>query len=318
MRFLITGAAGFIGSNFVEYILEHYPTSEIVVLDKLSIGGRLENLRDFKDKIKFVKGDICNKKDVETSIKGCDIVVNFAAETHVDRSIVDAAPFIESNITGTLVLLDASRKHDVKKFVQISTDEVYGQILKGSFKETDILNPRNPYSATKAGAELLCKSYYVTHSLPVVITRSSNNFGPKQYPEKLIPRFIVNALHDKQLPVYGSGKQIRDWLYVKDNCSGIDFVSKNGKLGEVYNIGGGNEKINLEIAKTILKTMHKPESLIKFVEDRPGHDFRYSLNCEKIAKLGWKPKYQFEDAFKETVNWYLNNEWWWKPLLKDV
>jgi len=316
MNLLITGAAGFIGSNFVEYMLGRYPTDKITVLDKLSTGGRLENLRDFKGKITFVRGDICNTKDVEKSIKDCNIIINFAAETHVDRSINDAAPFIESNIMGTSVLLDAARKHDVNKFVQISTDEVYGQILNGSFKETDILNPRNPYSATKAGAELLCQSFYTTHKLPVVITRSSNNFGPKQNPEKLIPHFIINALHDKPLPIYGSGKQVRDWLYVKDNCSGIDFISKNGKDGEIYNIGGGNEKTNLEITKLILKSMNKSETLIKFVEDRPGHDFRYSLNCDKLAKLGWKPGYKFEDAFKETIRWYLNNEWWWKPLLK--
>ena len=315
MRILITGGAGFIGCNFVRYMLEKYPDNEIVVLDKLTYAGRIENLQDVMDKITFVKGDICNREDVE-KVGDCDVIFNFAAETHVDRSIINAGVFVKTDVIGTYTLLEYARKNDIEKYIQISTDEVYGSIEKGSFKETDMLDPSSPYSASKAGADSLVRAYYKTYGLPVLTTRSSNNFGPYQYPEKLIPVLILNALHDKPLPIYGEGKNVRDWIYVLDNCEGIDFVFQKGKAGEVYNIGAGDERTNIEIANIVLKALNKTESLIKFVEDRPGHDFRYSLNTEKIKKVGWKPKYKFEDAFKETIKWYVENEWWWKALVE--
>jgi len=314
MKILITGGAGFIGCNFVHYMLEKHPDDEIVILDKLTYAGRIENLQDVMDKITFIKGDICNKEDVE-KVKECDVIFNFAAETHVDRSIIDARIFVKTDVLGTYNLLEYARRHDVEKYIQISTDEVYGSIKESSSKETDILDPSSPYSASKAGADLLVKAYYKTYGLPVLITRSSNNFGPYQYPEKLIPVLILNALHDKPLPIYGEGKNVRDWIYVQDNCEAIDFVFRRGKIGEIYNIGAGNEKTNIEIANLILGELNKPKGLIKFVKDRPGHDFRYSLNCEKIKRLGWIPRYKFEEALRATMEWYRENEGWWKPLI---
>ena len=315
MKILITGGAGFIGCNFVKYMLEKYPDDEIAVLDKLTYAGRIENLQDVMDKITFIKGDICNKEDVEKG-KECNIIFNFAAETHVDRSIIDAGVFVKTDVMGTYTLLEYARKHDVEKYIQISTDEVYGSIEKGAFKEADILDPSSPYSASKAGAELLVKAYHKTYGLPVLITRSSNNIGPYQYPEKLIPVLILNALHDKPLPIYGDGLNVRDWIYVLDNCEAIDLVSQKGKSGEIYNIGAGNERTNIEIVNLILEELNKPKSLINFVKDRPGHDFRYSLDTKKIRGLGWVPRYKFEDAMKETIRWYVDNEWWWRPLIK--
>lgn len=318
MKLLITGGCGFIGSNFIRYILEKYPDYKIINLDKLTYAGNPNNVKDvekkFKDRYKFVKGDICNKKIVEKLISNVDVIVNFAAETHVDRSIIDAGSFVLTDIFGTYVLLEACRKFN-KKFVQISTDEVYGSIEKGSFKETDKLEPRNPYSASKAGAELLARSYFITHEVPVIITRSSNNYGPYQYPEKIIPLFITNLIRGKKVPVYGDGKNIRDWLYVIDNCKAIDIVLHEGKSGEIYNIGGECEKTNIELTKMILKFMGKDESYIEYVPDRKGHDKRYSLDNTKIRKLGWRPETKFEDGLKQTVEWYKNNEWWWKPLV---
>ena len=314
MRILITGGAGFIGSNFVHYMLDKYPDDEFVVLDKLTYAGRIENLQDVMDKITFIKGDICNREDVEKA-EDCDIIFNLAAETHVDRSIIDAGVFVRTDVLGTYTLLEYARRHDVEKYIQISTDEIYGSIEKGSFKEDDILNPSSPYSASKAGADLLVRSYYKTYGLPVLITRSSNNFGPYQYPEKLIPALILNALHDKPLPIYGKGKNVRDWIYVLDNCEGLDFVFREGETGEIYDIGAGNEKTNIEIANLILKELNKSKNLIKFVEDRKGHDFRYSLDCGKIKKLGWNPRYKFEDTLRETIRWYVENEWWWRSLI---
>jgi dTDP-glucose 4,6-dehydratase len=313
MNILVTGGAGFIGSNFVRYLLKKYPEKNITVLDKLTYAGRLENLQDMMNKITFIRGDICKKKDVE-KVKDCDVIFNFAAETHVDRSIIDAGTFVTTDVLGTYNLLEHARKYDVEKYIQISTDEVYGSIKKGSFNETNSLNPSSPYSASKAGADLLVKAYHKTYDLPLLITRSSNNFGPYQYPEKLIPLFILNALHDKFLPLYGDGLNVRDWIYVLDNCDAIYFVFKKGKSGEIYNIASGIEKTNLEVAHIILDELNKPESLIKFVEDRLGHDFRYSLNCKKIKKLGWKPRYKFEKALRETIKWYIENEWWWKDI----
>lgn len=316
MQLLITGGAGFIGSNFIRLIINKYPEYKIINLDKLTYCGNLENLRDVEKNpnYKFVQGDICDKELVESLAKDCDIIVNFAAETHVDRSIGDPGAFIKTDIFGTHTLLEAARKFNIKKFIQISTDEVYGSIDQGSFRETDILKPSSPYSASKAGAEMLVNSYFVTFKLPVVITRSSNNFGPYQYPEKLIPLFVTNLIENKKVPVYGTGLNVRDWIYVIDNCEAIDFILHNGKIGEIYNIGGGNEKTNLEITKMILNEVGKDESFIEYVKDRAGHDKRYALECSKINKLGWKPRFSFENAMKETVKWYEENEWMWKKI----
>jgi dTDP-glucose 4,6-dehydratase len=316
MRILVTGGAGFIGSNFVHRIVEKYRDYEIVVLDKLTYAGRKENLQDIWDKITFIKGDVAKKEDVEKAIKNCDYIVNFAAETHVDRSIIEAGTFVLTDVYGVYNLLEAARKHEISKFEQISTDEVYGHIREGSFKEDDKLKPRNPYSATKASAELLCQSYFETYGLPIVMTRSSNNYGPYQHPEKLIPKTIIYALLNRPIPVYGKGENVRDWLYVEDNCEAIDLVLHKGKNGETYNIAAKQELKNIEVVKTILRLVKKPESLIKFVEDRLGHDLRYSLDIEKITKLGWKPKVKFEEGIKRTIEWYKRNMEWWKTIVE--
>lgn len=316
MNLLITGGAGFIGSNFVHYMLRKHSDYKITVLDKLTYAGRKENLQDILDKIAFIKGDITQKEDVEKALAGCDCIVNFAAETHVDRSIIDAGTFVLTDILGVYNLLEAARKYDVIKFIQISTDEVYGDILDGSFKETDRLNPRNPYSASKAGAELLCKAYFETYRLPVIITRSSNNYGSNQHPEKLIPKTIIHALLNQSIPVYGTGNNIRDWLYVDDNCEAIDTVLNKGYAGEIYNIAGNQELENLQVVKTILKLAGKPESLIEFVKDRLGHDLRYSIDAEKIAMLGWRPRVKFEEGIEMTLQWYKMNTDWWKPIIE--
>jgi len=319
-RYLITGGMGFIGSNFIRYMLHNHPDARIVNLDKLTYAGNPENLKDIvKDKryrarYRFIKGDVCDKKIVDKAIQGSDVVVNFAAETHVDRSIYDAGDFIKTDVFGAFVLFEAAKRHKIGKFVQISTDEVYGHILKGSFKETTPLNPRNPYSASKAGADRLAYSYHETYDLPVVITRSSNNFGPYQYPEKLIPLFVTNLMEGKKVPLYGKGKNVRDWIYVLDNCEGIDIVIRKGKLGEAYNIGGGNELQNVAITKMILELMGKDASWIERVKDRPGHDLRYSLDCRKVGRLGWRPQSRFKEALERTVKWYCNNMAWWKPI----
>ena len=313
MRLLITGGAGFIGSNFVRHMLnsEH----EIVVLDKLTYAGRMENLQDIIDKIEFHRGDICNEEDVAKLAKDVDAIINFAAESHVDRSIQTPEPFIRTDVLGTFRLLEACRKYNVDRFVHISTDEVYGSIEEGSFTELDPLDPSSPYSASKAGADLLCKAYYKTYGLPVLITRSSNNYGPYQYPEKLIPVLIIRALNNQPLPIYGDGTNVRDWLYVEDNCIAIKLVLEKGKAGEIYNIGANDELRNIDVAKLILKELDKPESLIRFVEDRPGHDYRYSLDTTKIRELGWKPKIKFKEGIKKTVEWYIKNRWWWEPIV---
>ncbi len=317
MRILVTGGLGFIGSNFIHYILNKYPDYHIVNLDAITYAGNPDNLKDIENDphYRFIKGDIRKKEDVEEAIKDCEIIFNFAAETHVDRSIIEAGVFIKTDVVGTYNLLEVARKYNIEKFIQISTDEVYGSIEDGSFEETDPLDPSSPYSASKAAADLLVRAYFKTYGLPVLITRSSNNFGPYQYPEKLIPLFITNALNNKPLPIYGDGKNIRDWLYVLDNCSAIDIIFQKGKLGEIYNVASGNEKANLEITHLILKELKEPDSLIQFVRDRLGHDRRYSLDFTKIKRLGWKPKYSFESAMKETINWYKENECWWKPLV---
>ncbi|MFN3966323.1 MAG: dTDP-glucose 4,6-dehydratase, partial [Endomicrobiia bacterium] len=280
MRILVTGGCGFIGSNFIRYILKKYHEYKIINLDKLTYAGNPDNLKDIeKNKnYKFVKGDICDSKIVDKLVKEVDCIINFAAESHVDRSILEPGSFLKTDVFGTYTLLESAKKNNIKRYIQISTDEVYGSIENGSFTEESPLRPNSPYSASKASADMLCRAYFVTYNLPVIITRSSNNFGPYQYPEKIIPLFITNALEDKLLPVYGDGKNIRDWIYVLDNCKAIDLVLHKGKPGEIYNIGGGNEIQNIELTKKILKLLNKPESLIKFVEDRAGHDRRYSLD----------------------------------------
>lgn len=303
MQIMITGGAGFIGSNFVHHLSQN-EDYDIVVLDKLTYAGDMENLKEVRDKIEFVKGDLTDEEVVSRTMKDCDMVVNFAAETHVDVSIEDPGIFLKSNVMGTYNLLEHVRKYDVERYLQISTDEVYGSIDEGSFTEESNLDPSSPYSASKAASDLLVSAYFKTYKNPVLITRSSNNFGPRQYPEKLIPLFITYALQDKFLPLYGDGDNIRDWIYVMDNCKGIETALLKGKLGEVYNIGGGNEKTNLEITHLLLKLLNKPRTLIKNVDDRPGHDLRYSLDSSKIMNLGWKPEFTFEEAMQITVNWY--------------
>lgn len=313
-KILITGGAGFIGSNFVKYINDKYPDYEIVNFDLLTYCGNLENLKgiEFNDNYSFVKGNIADNDLVADTIKGCDYVVNFAAESHVDRSIKDPEIFIKSNVLGTQVLLNAALNEGIEKYVQISTDEVYGSLGQtGYFTEETPLQPNSPYSASKASGDLITRAYYQTFEMPVNITRCSNNYGPYQFPEKLIPLMISNALENKDLPVYGDGKNIRDWLHVYDHCTAIDLVLHDGKPGEVYNIGGNNEKKNIEIVKLILKYLDKDDSLIKFVDDRLGHDRRYAIDSTKIQEeLGWKPKYTFETGIKETIQWYLENQDW--------
>ncbi len=316
MKILVTGGCGFIGSNFIRHMLEKYPAYKIVNLDKLTYCGNPDNLRDIeKDRrYSFIKGDICDKNIVEKIIKDCDTVINFAAESHVDRSIEDASGFIRTNIHGVYVLLEAAKKHNIKRFLQISTDEVYGSINKGSFKETSPLRPNSPYSAAKAGGDHLSLAYHATFKIPVIITRSSNNFGPYQYPEKVIPLFITNLLENKKVPLYGDGMNVRDWLYVIDNCSAINIVLHKGRIGEIYNIGGSFEIPNIELTKIILKNLGKTDKMINYVPDRLGHDRRYSLDSSKVRKLGWKPSKSFDTAIKETINWYKANTAWWQKL----
>ena len=314
MRILVTGGAGFIGSNFVRYLLSHHPRDEVVVLDKLTYAGRLENLEGVLDRVRFVRGDITDAADV-ASAGPCDAMVNFAAETHVDLSITHPGVFVRTDVLGTHVLLERARQEGIGTYLQVSTDEVYGSREAGSFMETDPLDPSSPYSASKAGADLLALSYFRTYSLPVCITRSSNNFGPYQYPEKLIPVLVLRALHGEPLPIYGKGENVRDWLYVEDNCAAIDLVLRKGKPGRVYNIASGEERRNIDIARLVLSLLGKPESLITHVADRPGHDFRYSLDTARIRDLGWRPEDTFEEALEKTVHWYRQNEGWWKPVI---
>lgn len=312
MKLLVTGTAGFIGSHFVKYVLKTHKSYRITTLDKLTYAGNLKNLREVMEnkRHKFIKGDICNEKLVGKLMQGCDAVVNFAAETHVDRSIGGASQFLKTNVQGVYVLLEAAKKLKIKRFLQIGTDEVYGSILKEKFSEKDRLNPGNPYSASKAAADHLVLSYYNTFDVPVLITRSSNNYGPNQYPEKVIPLFITNALKNKPLPMYGDGLNKRNWIYVEDNCKAIDIVLHKGKIGEIYNIGGANEITNLELTKLLLKLLNKPESLISFVTDRLGHDRRYALDCRKVRTLGFAPKISFKEGLKRTISWYCEHPNW--------
>ncbi|MCM3493401.1 dTDP-glucose 4,6-dehydratase [Paenibacillus lactis] len=319
MKLLVTGGAGFIGSNFVLYMLEQYPDYQIINVDALTYAGNLENLKSIEDNPNhtFVKVDITDSKAIDELVgQGVDVVVNFAAESHVDRSILEPDIFVKTNVLGTQVLLDAARKYSIKKFVQVSTDEVYGTLGEtGLFSETTPLAPNSPYSASKAGGDLLVRAYHETFGLPVNITRCSNNYGPYQFPEKLIPLMISKALANESLPIYGDGLNVRDWLYVEDHCSAIDLVIHQGRNGEVYNIGGNNERTNMQIVKTILHELGKPESLITHVKDRPGHDRRYGIDPTKtMTELGWKPKHSFETGIKETIQWYLDNKDWWTRI----
>lgn len=314
MRVLVTGGAGFIGSNFVHYLLDKY-SYRIIILDKLTYAGNPDNIRDIKKRTEFIKGDICDRKAVAKAMAGCDAVVNFAAESHVDRSIRDGGIFVKTDVLGTYTLLEEAKKQGVKKFLHVSTDEVYGSIDEGSFTEESPLAPNSPYSASKAGADVLCRSYYITYKFPVVITRSSNNYGPFQHPEKFMPTVIINAIKGNKIPVYGDGMNVRDWIFVIDNCEAIDAVLHEGEPGGIYNIGGNNEKQNIDACRMILKALGKSEDLISFVADRPGHDRRYSISSEKAKSLGWFPKTNFEDGISRTVKWYAENREWWEKIL---
>jgi dTDP-glucose 4,6-dehydratase len=320
MKILVTGGAGFIGSNFILHMMNSHPEVEVINLDVLTYAGNLKNLKgvDKNPRYTFLEGDICDPDIVNTILDrfNVDTIVHFAAESHVDRSITRASEFVRTNVLGTHNLLECARHHPVTRFIHISTDEVYGSTLKGSFTEKDILSPSSPYSASKAGSDLLVLSYFTTYKLPVIITRCTNNFGPCQYPEKLIPLFVTNLIAGRKVPVYGTGKNVRDWIHVSDHCRAVEFLLKKGIPGEIYNIGGGNEKTNIEITEKILTLLKKDKSWIEFVTDRPGHDFRYSLDCSKLLKMGWSPRYSFEEGLKDTVDWYIRNEWWWRPLQK--
>ena len=317
MEVLVTGGAGFIGSNFVRWAHRAHPDWHITTLDKLTYAGRLENLKDVMDSARhtFVKGDIADADVAAPLVKAANLVVHFAAESHVDRSIQAAGDFIRTDVYGTFVLLEAAREaKGLRRFVQISTDEVYGSVPEGHSRETDELRPRNPYSASKAGADRLAYSYWATYGVPVVITRASNNYGPNQFPEKVIPLFITNLIDEIPVPLYGDGLNVRDWLHVDDHCRGIDVVIAKGQDGEVYNIGGGNEVRNVDLTHRILQLTGRTTALIKPVKDRPGHDRRYALDTAKLRSLGWAPQVDFEKGLAETVAWYQQNEWWWRPI----
>ncbi len=316
MRLLVTGGAGFIGSNFVRWILRTHPEDTVVNLDKLTYAGNLANLADVADspRYRFVHGDICDAKVVREAAEGVDAVVNFAAESHVDRSLMDPDAFLRTDVFGVFTLLEAVRALRIPRLLQVSTDEVYGSLATGSAREDSPLNPSNPYAAAKAGGDLLALAYFKTHRVPVVITRASNTFGPYQYPEKIIPLFITNALDNEPLPLYGDGRNVRDWLYVEDHCAALDLVLRRGGEGEVYNVGGGHELDNLALTRQILRLTGRPESLIRPVADRPGHDRRYALDSSKVRALGWAPRHRFDDALVATVAWYREHEAWWRPI----
>ena len=314
---LVTGGAGFIGSNFVRYALAGHSDWRVTTLDKLTYAGRLENLKGVMDHPRhtFVKGDVADRAVAGPLVKESNLVIHFAAETHVDRSILDAGEFITTDVYGTFVLLEAARQAPaLHRFVQISTDEVYGSVPEGSSREGDELRPRNPYSASKAGADRLAYSYWATYEVPVVITRASNNYGPNQFPEKVIPLFITNLIDDIPVPLYGDGLNERDWLHVLDHCRALDVVIAKGASGEVYNVGGGNHVRNIDLTRRLLALVGKPDSLVRRVPDRPGHDRRYSLDTTKLQELGWQPQVPFEQGLADTVKWYRENEWWWRPI----
>lgn len=321
MRLLVTGGLGFIGSNLIRHMLDNYREVKVTNIDKQSHGSNPANLSDYErdERYRFVKGDIADKELVEKLVRDVDIIINFAAETHVDRSIANPRPFLESNVEGTLSILEAMRQNaEETKLVHVSTDEVYGDIPEGSFTDEDRLKPSSPYAASKAAADMFCLAYHRTYGLPVVVTRCTNNFGPYQSPEKLIPKTIIRASMGLKTPIYGSGKNVRDWIYVLDFSEAIDLLLREGESGEIYNISAGNELRNLDLVRTILKIMGKPEDMMALVEDRPGHDLRYSLDSSKArSKLGWRPRHSFQDSLARTVDWYIKNEWWWKPLISE-
>lgn len=319
MKILVTGGCGFIGSNFVRHMLQHHPDDEIINLDKLTYAGNPENLSDLEHlpTYRFVRGDICDRRLVEEILSsGVDCIVNFAAESHVDRSIQDSGVFIQANVMGIHVLLEAARNSNVERFIQISTDEVYGSLgPEGAFTEESPLAPNSPYAASKTAADLLIRAYCRTYGFPGIVTRCSNNYGPYQFPEKLIPLMITNAIEGRELPVYGDGLNVRDWIHVADHCRAIDMVIQKGRCGEIYNIGGNNERTNIEIVKEILRLMGKPEQMIRFVKDRLGHDRRYAIDSSKIRReLGWSHQMSFEEGLADTVQWYLNRSAWWKKI----
>jgi dTDP-glucose 4,6-dehydratase len=316
VKLLVTGGCGFIGSNFIRHVLAAHPDDRIVNLDKLTYAGNPANLADLAgdSRYVFVQGDVCDAKVVRDVMRGVDAVLNFAAESHVDRSLMEPDAFLRTDVFGVFTLLEAVKELKIARFLHISTDEVYGSVERGSSRESDPVRPSNPYSASKAGGDLLALAYWHTHRVPVLITRSSNNFGPYQYPEKVIPLFVTNAFDDKPLPLYGDGRNVRDWLYVLDNCAGIDLVLRKGGEGEVYNIGGGHEVENIVLTRQILQLTGKPETLIQPVKDRLGHDRRYSVDSHKVRQLGWTPRHRFGDALSSTVAWYREHEAWWRPL----
>jgi dTDP-glucose 4,6-dehydratase len=319
VKLFVTGGAGFIGSNYVHHVLDT-TDDEVTVFDALTYAGNLENLKDLdgNPRFRFVQGNICDRAAVGAALPGHDAVVHFAAESHVDRSLLDPDVFVRTNCDGTNVMCDLASQVGVERFLHISTDEVYGSIEEGSFVETDALHPRSPYSAAKAGSDLIAMAYHETYDLPVVLTRSSNQFGPYQFPEKLIPHFVTTLLEGGRVPLYGDGLNVRDWLFVEDNCRGVDLVLRSGTIGEVYNVGAGNERTNREITDVILAALGRDESAVEYVEDRLGHDRRYSIATDKVAALGWSPSHTFEDAIDATIRWYLDHEWWWKPLRARV
>jgi dTDP-glucose 4,6-dehydratase len=316
VKLVVTGGAGFVGSNYVRMTLAQHKDYEVHILDALTYAGNLENLSDCANnpRFKFTHGNILDSEVVNKLAQGADAIINFAAESHVDRSILAPGEFIQTDVAGVYTLLEAARKAGHNRFLHVSTDEVYGTIADGSFKEGDPLEPNSPYSASKAGGEMQVRAFFATYGLNTLVTRGSNTFGPYQYPEKLIPLFVTNLIDNIPVPVYGDGKQVRDWFFVEDHCSAIDHVLHHGKPGEVYNVGGGNERENIEIVRAMLSRLGKPDTLIRYVEDRPGHDRRYSLNTEKMTALGFRPGGNFEERLNETIDWYVNNEQWWRAV----
>ncbi len=320
MKLLVTGGAGFIGSNFVRWMLARRPQSQLVNLDKLTYAGNLENLSGLEGdpRYRFIRGDVADPAAAEQAMEGCDAVVHFAAETHVDRSIRDASDFLRTNIQGTYTLLEQARKAGVSKFVLVSTDEVYGSLLEGEATEESPIRPNSPYAASKAGADHLARAYQVTYGLPVAVARGSNNFGPRQFPEKFLPLLITHAMEDEPLPIYGDGKYVREWIFVEDFCEGIALVLDKGEGGQVYNIGSGDRRVNLDVVEMILEKMGKPRALVTHVTDRLGHDRRYAISSDKLRALGWAPRHRFEPALERTIEWYRSNEAWWRPLKRKT